>query len=235
MEVSGRGKNAVSRLVALKRPYLKHDDGRVVWSQSKAYQDTPGMAMFADLVLAPSIRKSGSCNAALVLDSCSSHEVDSVLQVFAEHGIKVFYLPVNMTDILQPVDLVANAPIKARVKRARAVQLYEYFQQFGLDYAHSPTTEYRPPAPTQGAYIELVSQIFSESFTSDSFANSVKRCFVSVGLAPLCESVNAGYGYIKYTTHDAAFARVKNFRGRINSANLTELSAIGSHNRCICR
>ena len=129
-----------------------------------------------------------------------------------------------MTDLMQPVDLVANAPIKVRVRSARARQLYSYFQEFCIDYAAAPsTTIYNPPAPTMASYIGLVSDIFSHAFTTDSFASGVSRCFVSVGLAPISE---ANYDFTKYVSHDDASKRVKNFRGKVHDHDISALELL---------
>ena len=38
-------------------------------------------------------------------------------------------LPPNMTDVLQVMDLVVNAPLKAGIRRVRCDSLYDYFQK----------------------------------------------------------------------------------------------------------
>ena len=126
-----------------------------------------------------------------------------------------------MTDLLQPVDLVANGPLKARTKAARALQIYEYFQEFKVDYAVDSSTPYKPPTPTVASFINLISNIFSDHFTSEDFQDGVRRCFVSVGLAPF----NAEGAYYKYTSHEAAQSFVKNFAGHMLSRT-NELPAI---------
>jgi len=88
------------------RQFLRHPDGSVVWAHPTAYQDTPGLAMWCDLVMGPARVKSGRRRWLLVWDNVKAHAVNSVLSVFDEWGISVRFLPKGMTDILQPVDLV---------------------------------------------------------------------------------------------------------------------------------
>ena len=93
MQVKVKGKKGVygaTKPVFFKRPYLKHPDGRVVWSQVKAYMDTPGMAMYADLVLGPAVRASGSSKAILVMDKCRCHEVKSAVKFSLSGGSRSF-------------------------------------------------------------------------------------------------------------------------------------------------
>ena len=90
--------------VLFTRPYLIHRDGRVVWSQNNAYMDTSDIVMFGDLVLGPFHARSGRRKRAfLVWDSCKSHLVLYVISTMVGHGFDLLALPVNMTDILQPV------------------------------------------------------------------------------------------------------------------------------------
>jgi hypothetical protein len=200
--------------VTFKRQFLSHPDGRVVWAQGKAYMDTPGLAMWIDLVLGPARVKRGSKKFALIWDSCKTHLVPSVLAVLAEHNIVHFEFEPNMTDISQPIDIVVNGPIKAHVKQARAKQLYDYFQDYVIDLANAGVGQivpYRPPAPSLASFLSLISRIFVERFATDEFVRSLRRCFVSVGLAP-CNSKGE---YEPYESHAAATARMKSFRGRV--------------------
>jgi hypothetical protein len=183
--------------VAFTRPYLKHPDGRVVWAHPKAYMDSPGLAMYADLVMGPARAVSGRPKWGLVWDNCPSHLVESVRAVFAEHNIELFELPKNMTDYLQPVDLVPNGPIKAHVKSARGRALYMYMQLYNTDYQEALSNtddkgnpaplsppKYSPPVPTMAQGITIVSEIFAGPFQAESFKASVRSCFEAVGLAP---------------------------------------------------
>lgn len=201
------------------RPYLIHaEDGRVVWAQKSAYQDTPGLAMWCDLIVKPARLKSGRDRWALIWDNCAAHPVKSVLDVFEEAGISVFTLPPNMTDILQPVDIVPNGPIKTRMRRARALALYSYFQDWRA-IAQDAETEHRalpvfdPPAPTLGEGIALVSDIYAKHFVTAEYMAGVRRCFVSVGL-----SRNAEGTFEKYVSHHRGKVLAKEFRGILSQS-----------------
>ena len=203
-----------NKATQFKRPYLKHRDGRVVWAQKNAYQDTAGLAMWCDLIMGPARKKSGDDYWALVWDNCRPHLVPSVLEVFKEHHIDVYTLSPNMTDLEQPVDIVACGPMKALTKAARTDQLYDYFQRFRADCLQSGKTEkYCPPEPTMPAFISLMSGIFSERFTQPEFEDGVRRVFQAVGLAPY----NDKGDYYVYESHNGTLPRVPlGFRGVVH-------------------
>ena len=86
--------------------------------------------MWCDLVMKSARIKSGRRQWALIWDNVKAHTVRSVREVFEQAGICIFELPVNMTDILQPVDIVPNGPLKSRIRSARVDKLYSYFQDW---------------------------------------------------------------------------------------------------------
>ena len=202
-----------------KRQYLQHPDGRVVWAQSSAYQDTPGLAMWCDLVLKPARVRSGRSRWVLIWDNVHAHAVKSVRDVFDAAGITVLDFPLNMTDLLQPVDLVPNGPLKSTTRRNRANALYEYFQDWRslADETQSGglLPPFAPPAPTQGSGIALISHVFKTRFEEEEYQSGVRRCFVAVGLAP-----GADGKYAVYTTHDLGRARAKAFRDVVSKTQL---------------
>ena len=195
------------------RPYLIHSDGRVVWAQASAYQDTPGLAMWCDLVMKPARLNSGRPRWALIWDNNRSHTIKSVLDVFEEAGISVFCLPVNMTDILQPVDLVPNGPLKSHMRSARVDALYNYFQAWRelaetAESKHQRLPVFDPPPPTMGQGIAIISDIYSRYFTTADYMAGARRCFVSVGLARDTDGQ-----YVTYVSHQRGKTRAKSFRG----------------------
>ena len=121
-----RNKGGVNKMVDVlfTRPYLIHRDGRVVWSQINAYMDTPDIVMYGDLVLGPFRSRSGRKRTFLVWDSCKSHLVPTLFSTMVGHGFDLLALPVNMTDILQPVDVVLSGPLKAGQRALRVEMLY---------------------------------------------------------------------------------------------------------------
>ena len=178
-----------------------------------AYQDTPGLEMWCDLVMGPARVRSGRQRWLLVWDNSKAHDVKSVISVFNSWGISVRFLPKNMTDYLQPVDLVPNGPIKAHIRRERCAQLYEYFQLWRLEAkeaeeARAPLPVYLPPPSTMARGIALISSIFKGRFTEEDYMQGIRRCFVAVGLAPKSDG-----SFVVYTDHKRGQARASAFRG----------------------
>ena len=136
------------------RPYLIHTDGTVVTVQGRAWMDSAGICMWADVQIGPMYaRKRGK--ALIVWDNCGSHNVDAVQSVLEEWGL-------NMTDILQPMDLVVNGPIKAGIRRARVEALFNYFQQWKIERlqhlasSSSSPPPFAPPKPCQSQGILML-------------------------------------------------------------------------------
>ena len=107
-----------------KVPYMIHPDGTVITIQHKAWMDTVRVIMWVDLLLGPYKGE----RVALIWDNCGPHGVAAVLDVMEEWNIFQFPLPKNMTDKLQVMDLVVNGPLKAAIRRARASNLFDFFQ-----------------------------------------------------------------------------------------------------------
>jgi hypothetical protein len=82
-----------------KRPYLINKVTlAVVTIQHRAWMDSAGMTMWADVQLAPLWK---GAKRLMVWDNCGPHGVAAVLDVFKAHNITVEALPANVTDELQ--------------------------------------------------------------------------------------------------------------------------------------
>ena len=109
------------------RPYLIHVASLVIITvQIKAWMDSAGICMWADVQLGPYYAKLRK-KVCIVWDNCGSHNVPSIADVFAEWGITFQNLPKKMTDILQVMDLIVNGPVKAAIRRNRIQVIFNYF------------------------------------------------------------------------------------------------------------
>jgi hypothetical protein len=62
----------------------------------------------------------------LIWDNCPPHVAKMVLNYLKNVlGIDVLLLPKNMTDLLQVIDLVTNAPLKADQRRQRILFIFQ--------------------------------------------------------------------------------------------------------------
>ena len=93
--------------------------------------DTVGIAMWCDLQFGPRT-KAAMGKALMVWDNCGPHKVAAVRKVFEEWNVTVMELPPKMTDILQVMDLITNAPLKSAVRRARVEGIFTCFQNWKL-------------------------------------------------------------------------------------------------------
>jgi hypothetical protein len=92
----------------------------VITANSKAWMDAVTLGMWVEVQIKELF---GGTKKLLVVDNCPSHTVEAVKAVFAENNIILKFLPKNMTDRLQPMDLVVNGPLKASIKSARGLSL----------------------------------------------------------------------------------------------------------------
>jgi hypothetical protein len=174
------------------RPYLIHVDTLVVITvQIKAWMDSAGICMWAEVQLGPHFAKlRGKC--CIIWDNCGSHNVPAIGEVFAEWGIKFQNLPKKMTDILQVMDLIVNGPVKAAIRRKRVEVIFNYFQSWKikrlqhevaakLDPTKLPPI-FSPPKPTQAEGVLTLLNVLSTSLATPAFEESMRKCFVQVGL-----------------------------------------------------
>ena len=136
------------------RPYLIHlETVTIITVQRKAWMDTVGICMWADVQLGPFYAtKRGKC--CVVWDNCGPHKVAAVTEVFKGWGITSEALPPKMTDILQAMDLIVNGPVKAGIRRARVTALFNFFQSWKIKRLQhiaarntSLPPEFTPPKP----------------------------------------------------------------------------------------
>ena len=179
-------KNEAPSLVNCVRPYLKHSDGTIITVQNKAWMDSAGMVMMADVQIGPMMRKTGR-RVFMVWDNCGPHKVAAVQEAYAAWGIDSDELPAKMTDILQVMDLIANGPLKAAIRRRRTKGLFAYFQSWKLKRlsAHvkgEPLPPFQPPKPKLADGIEALLACLDTSLATPEFEDSMRRTFVKVGL-----------------------------------------------------
>ena len=172
------------------RPYLiQASTGHVITVQAKAWMDTAGICMWADVQLGPHFAKTTK-RCLVVWDNCGPHKVPAVAAVFKEWGIRAEELPPKMTDILQVMDLVVNGPVKAGIRRARIDALFSFFQSWKIKRLQhlskkdgTPPPEFTPPKPKQSEGLMTLFKVMNEVFLTDKFKLSMRKCFEQVGLA----------------------------------------------------
>ncbi len=106
--------------VTYERGYLQGPSGEIVTVHPNAWADTTSTLMFLDLMLG------GNRRAAVVWDNCAPHGTAAVKKLAADLSVDLFFLPPNMTDKLQVVDLAINGPLKTRCRMERGKQLMNH-------------------------------------------------------------------------------------------------------------
>jgi hypothetical protein len=220
-ELTLKGKGGKVATKTYKRPYLLHPTSLIVITcHHKAWMDSPGMALWADVQLVAWMERLGG-KPLIVWDNCGCHKVPAVAAVFEEHGITTEALPKNMTDKLQVMDLVVNSVLKAAMRQARARALFGYYQNFKLEMQQfelerlqqqvEPAQQqelhaqqgqqqqrsrphFKPPAPTLLSGLTTLFEVCARELTKEAFQGSMARTFVNVGLAPLPDGT-----FIQYT------------------------------------
>jgi hypothetical protein len=190
--------------VTHKRPYLIHKTtGTVVTVHNAAWMDAVGLCMWADLVVKP---WANGERVLLVWDNCPSHKTDVVSNHFQSLGIELAFLPANMTDKLQPMDLNINGPLKAYMRRYRGEQCFDYMQQFQKDSDKAvedddPLPLFSPPLPKIHDGLNMLLSATKEMFEKPDFPDGLQRIFIKVGLAPDPKEDNKFRSYSGLSTH----------------------------------
>ena len=167
--------------------------------------DSVGACMWADLVIGPWARASGRAKL-LVWDNCGPHKVAAVLAVLAEWRVAVVFLPPNLTDVLQVMDLVVNGPLRAHARRARCVALFDCFQGWrraredALRAGAGDEPAFAPPKPQLADGLRVLRSVAAGLFSQAKFKEGLARSFVSVGLA---EADTATGAFVEYSSHPA--------------------------------
>jgi hypothetical protein len=138
--------------------YLRHkENGHIICSQSKAYNDSLRQCLFIDLILRNIQRKSPGNLLFVWSDNLGTHKTEEINAKYISNihnqysyirepshdtepprgiekkllpDIRVGYLPPNTTAYLQPCDLLLNSLIKAFGRQLRNDLLYNDFQEW---------------------------------------------------------------------------------------------------------
>lgn len=72
--------------------------------------------MWAEVLPGPSVKKKQNWKAILISDNCGLHNVLSLREIFSSTNVECDNSAPNMTDRLQVMDFVVNAPLKSVTK-----------------------------------------------------------------------------------------------------------------------
>jgi hypothetical protein len=186
-----------------KFPFLRNrDTGAIATIQGNVRMDGPHFCMWLDLVVKPFlVQKLRNEPTLLILDSFKGHLTEMVKEklktpAFADR-LRIEFMPVNMTDKLQVMDLVVNGPLKAHMRSVRTQALFDPFQVFLRNRKINSKLEWAPPIPTTSEGLDLTLQACSKVFGDGNFIAGVQKAFVKIGLVP-----DASGTYVNYASHE---------------------------------
>ncbi len=176
----------------------------------KAWNDTIGLIMHAQVQL-KRLKQRWFLNnetCIYIVDNVSFHHGELVEKEFLKAGFILDYLPKNMTDELQPMDLVVNSALKSAMRKLRANVVYDALQEYREElneyFARNGRGEnvrmprFVPPKPTYSDSIAVALDLVQNNFTTESFVATVTKCFQNVGLSKSYMSDGTSY-FMKYT------------------------------------
>jgi hypothetical protein len=170
----------------------------MITANSKAWMDAITLVMWVEVQIKELF---GGAKKLLVVDNCPSHTVKAV---FAENNIILKFLPKDMTDRLQPMDLVVNGPLKASIKSARGLSLYNSLVNWKLEYEIAELRQEITPVwnPPNWLNCTMVLESFSTKWLKISKLVSSKQ--VSSNASNALEDTRVSpHAYLRCFSHDA--------------------------------
>ena len=200
----GKGNDKKNKTDIHKVNYLIHSvSGHVITSQVKAWNDTVRMCMWYELIMLPIRNRLGKM--LMWCDNCGSHLTQAVKNVITECDIDVAYLPKNMTSELQVLDLVVNGPLKAHIRRKRAMRLFDAFQEYKLKRELNTAIKFVAPAPSMIEGIRDLILLFEDQFTHEKFRECINRSFIATGTLPESLIVDTDVPVFKSFKRESAY------------------------------
>ena len=198
--------NKERKNITYKIPYLiQSATCHVITLQHRAWMDTARLVMWFDLQLGPHYEAKRGY-AGLVWDNCGPHGTVAVKECAEEWGISLLPLPPNMTDVLQVMDLVVNAPVKSALRRDRTHNLFNQFQAWKITRLRAqlekkPLPPFQPPKPKVHDGVLSLLKMNEATFAQDNFQKAMRKCFIDVGIAPSEDSTETEVNFKEYNSH----------------------------------
>lgn len=179
-----------------KRPLLRHPETLdIITVQHKAWNDAVGMTMHLKYQLQPwKVRHAPHDKCLMVVDNVAFHHVKEVVEAFAAAEWVIKFFPPNMTDELQPMDLIVNAVLKCEMRKLRIALVFESLQAYrqlllqwsvaSVDNRDLPKPVFDPPKPNYKDAVKTMLEVHRVHLASPQFIASLTACFKKVGLIP---------------------------------------------------
>jgi hypothetical protein len=172
------------------RKYLMNRSGDVITLQNNAWMDSAGCVFWLDHVVVPWAQANGR-RPVIIWDNFTPHlscmDVIASGQISLPIEVKFEVLPPRCTRILQVMDLVVNATLKAALRRLRLGRLFIDFQNWRHQYAVAAGDAkpvFNPPPILECQGVLDLLKAASDAFSSQKFQSGMTRAFIKVGLLP---------------------------------------------------
>jgi hypothetical protein len=138
----------------------------------------------------------------IIWDNCGCHCTAQVQAYMHQQGVANALLPPNMTDRLQVMDLVTNAPLKSGIRRARCEALFDYLQEWKinrLEELTKPEAErnlppFAPPKPTLATGLTTMLNVLRTNLTTARYKAGTHT---AIALAATTDAATAIAGMAK--------------------------------------
>lgn len=116
--------------------------------------------------------------------------VKEVVEAFAAAEWLIKFFPPNMTDELQPMDLIVNAVLKAEMRALRINMVFDSLQVFRALLKQWSLTRvgeqpsFDPPKPNYKDAVKTMLFVHQNKLCAEEFIVSLSKCFKKVGLVP---------------------------------------------------
>lgn len=172
--------------------------------QNNAWMDSAGCVFWLDHVVVP-WAQANSRRPVIVWDNFTPHllcmDVIATGQITLPVEVKFEVLPPRCTRVLQVMDLVVNATLKAAMRRLRLGRLFIDFQNWRHQYAVAngdAKPVFDPPPILESHGVLDLLKAASDAFSSQKFQCGMTRAFVKVGLLPVQRTTTGAAVYQMY-------------------------------------
>jgi hypothetical protein len=148
-----------------------------------------------------------------VCDNASVHKADEFKKLMDQYRIILRFLPLNMTQWLQPLDRVVCGLIKIVQRARRGRQLAANLQQWKQEQErivgeallnkrpHPELTPWVPPKPTLIQGIVFYQKTHMEELQREKTKNAIRQVFIDTGITPFEDGRWNQYRRERFTNH----------------------------------
>jgi len=131
-------------------------------------------------------------------DSCTPHKTAVMAAIMIGRGILCVFSPVNMTHLLQTLDLIVNGPIKQHTRNLRCISTLQLFESYKIAYNAEhlkPLVDRKkilnsPAKPVLIPVLLDLFHLFKNNFTLPYIRISCEASMAATGVAPYATKIH---------------------------------------------